>query len=592
MTDPASSDAAAPDWRGVFALRPAPETGETHAGLAFLASGIAGRPIELQTLAQAAPSYCDGRRIRLDPLLTPAQRPLVTIAHAALVGAGSLDPRWLRGISLRPSVTARYFAMELPRVVEAFKPLLPVGYLETLPLPANSSGSAGDSLAIATDHRIRVHPAAPWLGVLRPRRLLAQARGGASRSSSNLKSFRPSRMEEHDEEEELDTSGASVLKAFSTPLGRPGRLSDFLQRLLGLGRGSGMENDDAEGGAHGGGSVAQGMIDTGIGDNLLAGVATHGRLPLLPARGDWKYPEWHAGSDRYLPDWARVEEIEAPVDSDSALESCEVSAHSVARQMFRVGVEFENHRRQPVGDDIDVDALIDHLVDRAAGHSREERIYCNSQRTRRDLSTVLLVDISRSTADRLPDGRTIFGQQVRAARLVSKALGHFGDRVAVYAFHSWGRAITRVLRIKGFEEAEGAVVAERFAALRASGLTRLGAAIRHATFRLLAEKYHTHRLLMVFTDGFAYDDEYEGRHAEADVEKALAEARLQGVACVCISIGSERDDAALARTFGSASYLRCPHVANLPGRLRRLVQKSLRAVELGTRYSQPRSAGG
>lgn len=589
MTEALIGAQAAPavDWRERFGLRQEPAAAQGDAGLEFLASGIAGFAVDIETLPEAAPSHSDGGRILLSPDLTPAQRPLVAVAHAALLAAGSLDRQWLTGISLRPSVAARFFAMELPRALAASEQLLPQGFLKALPVPANHSGSAGESLAAARDHRVAVRPTVPWLGMLRPRRILNREGASGGRSAREVKSFRASQTDEHDEDEELDASGASVLKAFNTPIGRPGWLADLFQQILGLGRGSGTEDeDDALGGAHTGGSAAQGgMADLGIGDNLLADHAIDERLPLLPVRTDWKYPEWHAASSSYLPDWANVQEVEAPCDKDAPLERIDVSMHMLAQQLFRVGVEFEKHRRQPVGDDIDVDALTDHQIDRATGHTHEERIYCQSQRTRRDLSTVLLLDISRSTGDRLPDGRSIFGQQVRAAQLVAKALGHFGDRVAVYAFHSWGRAITRLLRVKGFDEGDGAVVEKRFAALEASGLTRLGAAIRHASFRLLGEKYHTHRLLMVFTDGFAYDDEYEGRHAEADVEKALAEAREKGIACVCISIGSERDDATLARTFGSATYLRCRHAAELPGRLRRLVQKALRSAELGARRS-------
>jgi nitric oxide reductase NorD protein len=84
---------------------------------------------------------------------------------------------------------------------------------------------------------------------------------------------------------------------------------------------------------------------------------------------------------------------------------------------------------------------------------------------------------------------------------------------------------------------------------------------------------------MVFTDGFAYDDEYEGRHAEADVAKALSEARERGVACVCISIGSDQGDDKLERTFGTSTYLHCQQVGDLPARLQRLINTALRVTE-------------
>ncbi len=576
------------NWREVFAFREGEEatTQQSIAGLPFLASGVAGRQLKISVLANPEPSYTDGQQIFLDPGLPPAQCTAVAVAHAALIGAGSLDQQWVKAISLRPSVVARFFSLELPRALRGCETLLPEAVLQAIPLPVNSSASAAESLETARDHRNHVNPAETWLGVLRPRRMLkAGGAGSSSTAADQLKSFRINQIDEHEEGEELDASGTKVMRLFSSPLASANWFTDMLQQILGMGRGgAGEENNDGSGGAHGGGSAQQASGENlEITDSSLQMSDIDERLPLLRQQTDWKYPEWHEGKDCYVDDWVSVNEIEAPADVDKRLEACEVSMHTLAQQLFKVGVEFENHRRQPSGDDIDVDALVEHLVDRAAGHSHEENIYCNSQRTRRDLSAAMLVDISRSTGDKLPDGKTIFGQQIHAARLISKALCYFGDRVAVYAFHSWGRGITRLLRLKAFDDAEGALVEERFAGLQPSGLTRLGAAIRHASFRLQQEKYHTHRLLMVFSDGFAYDDEYEGRHAEADVAKALSEAREQGVACVCISIGSEQSDDSLERTFGNSTYLHCQRVNDLPGRLQRLVNTALKITEKSAR---------
>jgi nitric oxide reductase NorD protein len=577
---PASSEA--PNWRQFFTLREDSVEPSSLSGLAFLASGIAGRQLKIYLLAPAEPSYTDGQTIFLNPELSTTQRTAVAAAHAALIDAGSLDSQCIRAISLRPAVAARFFSMELPRAVRGCESLLPEALVTSLPLPENICGSVEESLARAKDHRHKVKPTESWLGVLRPRRMLKGAGpGSANAVAGKLDSFRINQLEEHDEDEDLDTSSAKVMKLFSSPLASANWLTDMLQQILGMGRGgAGEEENDGSGGAHGGGSAHQASGENlEITDSSLQMNGMDERLPLLPQQTDWKYPVWHVGKGRYLPDWVNVNEIEAPAETDQRLEPCDVSMHTLAQQLFKVGVEFENHRRQPTGDDIDVDALVEHLVDRATGHTHEENIYCNSQRTRRDLSAAMLVDISRSTSDRLADGKTIFGQQVHAARLISRALSYFGDRVAVYAFHSWGRGITRLLRIKGFDEAEGALIDGRFTGLQPSGLTRLGAAIRHASFRLQQEKYHTHRLLMVFTDGFAYDDEYEGRYAEADVAKALSEARERGVACVCISIGSEQRDDNLERTFGTSTYLHCQKVRDLPARLQRLINTALRITE-------------
>ena len=41
------------------------------------------------------------------------------------------------------------------------------------------------------------------------------------------------------------------------------------------------------------------------------------------------------------------------------------------------------------------------------------------------------------------------------------------------------------------------------------------------------------RLLVVLSDGFAYDHGYEDRYGEADARQALTEARRRGVSGVC-----------------------------------------------------------
>ena len=60
------------------------------------------------------------------------------------------------------------------------------------------------------------------------------------------------------------------------------------------------------------------------------------------------------------------------------------------------------------------------------------------------------------------------------------------------------------------------------------------------------------RLLVVLSDGFAYDHGYEGLYGEADARRALVEARRRGVGCICLSVASEAEPAALRRVFGVA----------------------------------------
>lgn len=87
-----------------------------------------------------------------------------------------------------------------------------------------------------------------------------------------------------------------------------------------------------------------------------------------------------------------------------------------------------------------------------------------------------------------------------------------------------------------------------------------------------------HRLLLVLSDGFPYDDGYEGRSAEADANKALEDLRTDGVACLCLSIGASTDTDALERAFGSASYASAATLADLSPQMDELFLSALREL--------------
>ena len=157
-------------------------------------------------------------------------------------------------------------------------------------------------------------------------------------------------------------------------------------------------------------------------------------------------------------------------------------------------------------------------------------------------------------------------------------LEELGDRVAVYAFRSQGRHAVHLPAIKTFGQRFGAVGRARLNQLQPSGYTRLGAGIRGAGEILKTEAGTPNRLLVVLSDGFPYDDGYEGRYAEADAYKALEELRTDGVACLCLSIGAATATDALERVFGSAGCVSAATLADLSPQMDELFLSSLREL--------------
>jgi nitric oxide reductase activation protein len=178
----------------------------------------------------------------------------------------------------------------------------------------------------------------------------------------------------------------------------------------------------------------------------------------------------------------------------------------------------------------------------------------------------------------------VHDHQRRAAAILAATLEELGDRVAVYAFRSHGRHVVHLPAVKTFGQRFDALSRARLNQIEPSGYTRLGAGVRGAGAILRSEAGTPHRLLIVLSDGFPYDDGYEGRYAEADVAKALEELHADGVACLCLSIGST--GTALERVFGSTGYASAAALADLSPQMDELFLSSLRQL------STPRSQRG
>jgi nitric oxide reductase activation protein len=207
-------------------------------------------------------------------------------------------------------------------------------------------------------------------------------------------------------------------------------------------------------------------------------------------------------------------------------------------------------------------------------------------RRRRDLSVLILLDVSGSAGEPSATGASVHEHQRAAAAGLTAALHGLGARVALYGFRSQGRRAVQVLPVKRFGEGLDARVLRRLGGVVPGAYTRLGAAIRHGAAVLEDEGGTARRLLVVLSDGFAYDHGYDGPYGEADARRALAEARRRGTACLCLSIAADTDVRALQRVFGTAAHAAIPHVRQLPATVGPLFLAALRLAEQQRRMSQ------
>jgi nitric oxide reductase activation protein len=137
-----------------------------------------------------------------------------------------------------------------------------------------------------------------------------------------------------------------------------------------------------------------------------------------------------------------------------------------------------------------------------------------------------------------------------------------------------------MLPVKQFDDNLDALVMQRLGSLTPGAYSRLGAAIRHGT-SVIAEKAGTsRRLLVVLSDGLAYDHGYERIYGAADARRALAEARRQGVGCLCLTIGAATGSEELSKVFGSAAHASIPKQRQLADVIGPLFRAALRTADL------------
>jgi nitric oxide reductase NorD protein len=292
------------------------------------------------------------------------------------------------------------------------------------------------------------------------------------------------------------------------------------------------------------------------------------------------YPEWDWRTERYRPQYTVVRERVAPAGDEAWVEQ---ALARYGREVRRVRRQFERlrpHRvrlgRQPDGPDIDLGAYVTAYADRQAGYAVDDRLYEQVLAARRDLSILLLVDVSGSTDSWIAETRRIVDVEKEALLLVCEALDALGDGYSVMAFSGEGPRGVSVYTVKAFTERNGAGVRERIAALEPDRFTRTGAAIRHATASLSARPTR-HRLLLVLSDGKPNDiDLYEGRYGVEDTRQAVVEARLEGIEAFCVTVDRQAP-VYLPRIFGPSGYAVLRHAATLPGVLVDVVRMLLKS---------------
>ena len=285
------------------------------------------------------------------------------------------------------------------------------------------------------------------------------------------------------------------------------------------------------------------------------------------------YPEWDYREQRLKRNWAWVQEkklAESNLGEARRLEQ----EYAVALKKLKQALQTQKptrlapQRRQFEGEEIDLEAAITYVTEREAGMSPEETVYRRRELNQREVSVILLADLSTSIMQLLPEGRGRLVDRVRAGILLfAESLEMVGDSYAIAGFCSKYRDNVAYYRIKDFDEPWSSEVKAQVGGLSGRLATRMGTAIRHATacFNGVSAR---RRLLLLVSDGRPedYDDGGDRRYLHEDTRMAVKEAVSRGVHPYCITVDTLANEY-LPQIFGKGHYLVLDHINSLPRRL-------------------------
>ena len=291
-----------------------------------------------------------------------------------------------------------------------------------------------------------------------------------------------------------------------------------------------------------------------------------------PPPDPYHYPEWDYQMQLERPEWCTVLEKRAKSGTLETINEI-VAKHKpiIGRLKFLIDAlqpqGMQRLRKQEDGDEIDLNAAVRAMIEMRMGEQPDPRIMMRNVRNVRDLSVLLLIDLSESTNDPvLGSDSTVLQLAREATVLLADALDKIGDPFAIHGFDSNGRHDVEYFRYKDFGASYNDQAKSRLAGMSGQLSTRMGAAIRHAG-SILKRQPSNKKLLLVITDGEPADNDVrDPQYLRYDARKAVEELTQAGIAPYCLSL-DPRADQYVSRIFGAKNYVVLDHVQRLPEKL-------------------------
>ena len=221
------------------------------------------------------------------------------------------------------------------------------------------------------------------------------------------------------------------------------------------------------------------------------------------------------------------------------------------KMLTNVNNKWQQQKRQPQGDEFDIDALINLFVDRHTGHTPSENLYISNRKKEKDISILLLLDISLSS-DSYVDGNRVLDIEKQTAILFGEILNEFKIDFSINCFYSKTHNYSTYITVKGFDESWDKAKL-KIGGPEPMGYTRIGTALRHSG-ELLSARNSKNKWVILLSDGKPNDfDKYEGKYGIEDVKQAIRELREKQINSYALAIEATAKYY-LPQMFGQNNY--------------------------------------
>ncbi|WP_456422404.1 VWA domain-containing protein [Lutibacter sp.] len=225
--------------------------------------------------------------------------------------------------------------------------------------------------------------------------------------------------------------------------------------------------------------------------------------------------------------------------------------NGLRKMLTTVNNKLQQQRRQTQGEEFDIDAITDLFVDVHSGHTPSEKIYLSKRKKEKDLSILLLLDISLSS-DGYAAGNRVIDVEKQVSILFGEILNEFNIDFSIDCFYSKTRNHSTYLTVKDFDE-DWNKAKFKVGAVEPSGYTRIGAALRHSG-AMLDKRDTKNKWVILISDGKPNDyDKYEGKYGVNDVKQALRELNERQINSYALAIEAQAKYY-LPQMFGQNHY--------------------------------------